>query len=291
MRGVTRRFAVATVAVLFGSLIAVPMSASASSSVAARAAGLHAAAGPASRRAAALRAARLYLATHRVTAPSVSAGTYDTENWSGVVDDDSTGDSYSYVAAHWLEPAIEFGSCSTSSPTQIVVFWVGLDGWSSDSEEQDGSMAECYRGNFYYYTWWEMWPQVPSIQIVGTTVSPGDKIEASVGIDLGGSYVLQVTDATQPANSFKEVETCTSTCDDASADWIAEAPLSDGKPVPLPYFGYWQVATASVVGNDSAGYISSFPYDFIDMDYGSIVVDVLSLTKKGRGFQDTILGY
>jgi Peptidase A4 family len=58
-------------------------------------------------------------------------------NWSGYAD---TGSSFSDVSASWTEPG---ASCS-SRTTSLAAFWVGIDGYSSDSVEQDGTMIECY---------------------------------------------------------------------------------------------------------------------------------------------------
>ena len=53
-----------------------------------------------------------------------------------------------------------------TSATSLAAFWVGIDGYSSSSVEQDGTLVECYRGTAYYYTWWEMYP-TNAIQVVG----------------------------------------------------------------------------------------------------------------------------
>ena len=82
-------------------------------------------------------------------------------NWSGYAD---TGSSFSKVAASWTEPS---ATCS-SGAEQLAAFWVGIDGYTSSSVEQDGTLIECYRGRAYQYTWWEMYP-TNSIQTVGST--------------------------------------------------------------------------------------------------------------------------
>jgi Peptidase A4 family. len=84
--------------------------------------------------------------------------------------------------------------------TQDAVFWVGIDGFTSGTVEQDGTLAECNHGAAFYFTWWEMFP-ANSIQVAGSSVSPGDAISSSV-VRSGTSYTLKVTDSTHPANSF-----------------------------------------------------------------------------------------
>ena len=101
--------------------------------------------------------------------------------------------------------------------------WVGLDGFSNSTVEQDGTLAFCQGGTATYYTWWEMYP-TNDIQLVGSSVAPGDKIVTSVKF-AGGNYTLKVTDSTHPANSFtagRAVRHRPVTCANASAEWIAE---------------------------------------------------------------------
>jgi len=84
-------------------------------------------------------------------------------NWSGYAD---TGATFSTATGHWTEPSVSCGS-----QTSLAAFWVGIDGYSSSSVEQDGTLAECYQGSAYYYTWWEMYPS-NAIQVVGSTCGP-----------------------------------------------------------------------------------------------------------------------
>jgi len=67
-------------------------------------------------------------------------------NWAGYAD---TGSSFSKVSASWTEPSV---TCS-GSQEQLAAFWVGIDGYSSSSVEQDGTLIECYRGRAYQYSW------------------------------------------------------------------------------------------------------------------------------------------
>ena len=176
-------------------------------------------------------------------------------NWSGYAD---TGSSFSKVAASWTEPS---ASCS-SGAEQLAAFWVGIDGYTSSSVEQDGTLIECYRGRAYQYTWWEMYPS-NSIQTVGSTLAAGDAI-TSVVTRSGTTYTLTVTDSTHPANSFTKTETCSS-CANTSAEWIAEAPSSGSSVYPLADFTSWTASNASVTEGSTSGTISSFTDEEITM--------------------------
>jgi hypothetical protein len=179
------------------------------------------------------------------------------DNWSGYAD---TGSGYSKVSSTWTQPAV---TCN-SSATQLAAFWVGIDGFSSKTVEQDGTLAECFDGTAFYYTWWEMYPS-NDIQTVGSTVKPGDKIAASV-VRTGTSYALKITDSTTSGNSFSKKETCSAaTCVDSSAEWIAEAPTGSAGIYPLPDFAKWTAASDAVSTTSKSGTIKTFADDEITM--------------------------
>jgi hypothetical protein len=179
-------------------------------------------------------------------------------NWAGYADTATTS-TYSKVTGSWTEPK---GTCT--SKTSLAVFWVGIDGFSSSSVEQDGTLIECVGGKASYFTWWEMFPS-NAIQVVGSSVKPGDKIAASV-VRTGTKYALKVTDSTTPANSFSTTQTCAATkCVDSSAEWIAEAPSGSSGIFPLAKFSTWTLKGATVKAGTKSGTISSFPDSEITM--------------------------
>jgi hypothetical protein len=217
---------------------------------------------------------------HRVGAVSPAAkfrglSKVQSTNWSGYAD---TGSSFSNVSASWTEP-----SASCGFTTQLAAFWVGIDGYSSDSVEQDGTLIECYLGTAYQYTWWEMYP-TNDIQVVGETLAPGDAITSTVTRS-GTSYTLTVTDSTNSANSFTETETCSS-CANSSAEWIAEAPSGSTGVYPLADFKSWTASGASVTEGSTSGTISSFTDDEITMIDSSGRTKALpgSLNSSGNSF-------
>jgi len=197
-------------------------------------------------------------------------------NWSGYAD---TGSGFSTVTGRWTEPT---ATCS-SRTTSLAALWVGIDGYSSSSVEQDGTLVECYRGTAYYYTWWEMYP-TNAIQVVGTTLRPGDAISTSV-VRSGSSYTLKVTDSTHPANSFTTTQAC-SGCANSSAEWIAEAPSSSSGVEPLSNFHSWTESGATVKAGSTSGVISSFTDDEITMIDSSGLAKALpgALNASGNGF-------
>jgi hypothetical protein len=186
---------------------------------------------------------------------------FQSGNWSGYADDNTHGNSYRQVSGVWTQPAI---SCPTQE-LELSVFWVGIDGFSSDTVEQDGTLAECYEGTAYYYTWWEMYPS-NDIQTVGETVRPGDKIVSSV-IKQGTNYRLRVTDFGTSGNNIDTTQSCdAATCVASSAEWIGEAPSGSRGEFPLAKFTPWSVTGASVSSGAKTGGIKSFADDEITME-------------------------
>ncbi len=246
--------------------------------------GASAAASPATMHARALAAARAALrhmsigqhaTNHAVGRPGArfeGLTQVQSTNWSGYAD---TSTTFSTLTGNWTEPSV---TCSGGQES-LAAFWVGIDGFTSSSVEQDGTLAECYFGTAYYYSWWEMYP-TNSIQVVGSSVRPGDSISASV-VRSGSSYTLKVTDSTHSANSFTTTQSC-SGCANSSAEWIAEAPSSSTGVLPLADFHSWTLSGATV----NSGVISSFTDDEITMIDSSNRVKAQpgSLNGSGNGF-------
>jgi hypothetical protein len=208
------------------------------------------------------------------------------DNWSGYADTNASGNVYSAVSGKWVQPTV---SCPTKED-QIVVTWVGIDGWNSGTVEQGGTLAQCFLGTAHYYTWWEMYP-TNFIQIVGSTVQPKDVISASV-VRSGTSYTIKVTDATTPANSFTTTQTCTASggCPNASAEWIAESPSGRRGYYPLADFHTWRLSSATVKSGSKSGVITTFPdiqISIIDSSGTYALAQPGALNTTGNSFADT----
>jgi hypothetical protein len=147
-------------------------------------------------------------------------------NWSGYA---VTGanDSVSDVRGSWIVPAIE-GTCP-SKTTEYSSFWVGIDGYNSNTVEQIGTDSDCQNGSPTYYAWYEFYPKFP--HNIPITVHPGDTISAAVSYSsVTGKFMLTITDVT--ANESWSLSEKVSNAKRSSAEWIIED--SGGT---LPYFG------------------------------------------------------
>jgi hypothetical protein len=200
-------------------------------------------------------------------------------NWSGYAD---TGSGFSKVSASWSEPT---PNCSGGG-TSLAVFWVGIDGFNSNSVEQDGTLIECSGGATFQFTWWEMFP-TNNVQVVGQSLAAGDHITSTVTRS-GSRYTLTVTDSTHPANSFSTSQSCSS-CANTSAEWIAEAPSGSSGIFPLARFSPWSDTSSSVTEGSTSGVISSFTDDEITMidNSGAVKAQPGALNGSGNGFSVT----
>ncbi len=198
-------------------------------------------------------------------------------NWSGYADDNTGGNTYTSLSGTWTQP-----TATCTGTTSLAVWWVGIDGFSSNSVEQDGTGVECSGGTPIYFSWWEMFP-TNAIQVVSESLRPGDHIVSTV-TKSGTSYTLTVTDSTRSGVGFSTRQTC-STCANSSAEWIAEAPSGSSGVEPLTQFSTWTVSAAKV----NTGVISSFPDDELTMvdNSGLVKAQPGALNAGGTGFSVT----
>jgi hypothetical protein len=208
-------------------------------------------------------------------------GSSQSTNWSGYAD---TGGGFSAVSGSWTQPAADCSGFSTS----VTSFWVGIDGTGSSTVEQDGTVAVCLFGTTHYFSWWEMDP-TNVMQLVGYSVEPGDAITAAVTRS-GTSYTLTLTDSTHPADSFSTTQTC-SDCDNASAEWIAEAPTVLFGVTPLANFGTWDLNNATATAGSVSGAIPAFTGGAVTMvdSSGNVQAQPGALSSDGSAFTDTWL--
>ncbi len=216
---------------------------------------------------------------HGVTGTSSS-------NWSGYADTQSG--AYTYVAANWTEPSYK---CDGHSPESSAV-WVGLDGYSSQTVEQGGTIAIC-RGTKQgtHMAWWEMYPTNAVQEVFAVKV--GDKMFASVTFGTGGTpYDIVVKDLTSGA-SLNMPEACGSTpCVRSSAEWIVETPsFNPGGIAYLPKFVKAIKFTAGVASQApngaSPGSIASFTHTSITLTNSTFTTTRArpsALSSSGRAF-------
>ena len=216
------------------------------------------------------------------TAGAANSAATDSFNWAGYADVSSIHGHFTRVSGTWTVPSV---TCTAED--RITSDWVGLDGFSSSTVEQDGTVSQCFEGRAVYYTWYEMYPA--GTVAVGTTVRPGDRITASVSRS-GSSYTLALTDSTRGGNNFSKHATCaTTTCLDTSAEWIAERPAYSIGIVPEAQFATVPFSAASETAAGRTSTISGYwgtNYDMTAIDAtGSYDIATASGLTGGNAFK------
>jgi hypothetical protein len=190
------------------------------------------------------------------------------QNWSGYA---AHGATYRKISASWVEPT---GHCTGSGT--FSSFWVGLDGFTSQTVEQTGSEVDCSAGRAMYFAWFEMFP-APPVNF-GNPVHPGDHLTGSVAFTGSGHYTLVLTDATQGWS--RTVHKTRNGAKNSSAEVIAEAP-SAGTILPLTNFGTAHFSNAAVNG---AAMGNAKPTKIIMVNGSGRAKDSVSALSGGTAF-------
>jgi len=201
----------------------------------------------------------------------VSNTTVTSTNWSGYA---ATGSTYTSVSTTYVQPSL---SCSGRSGT-YAAFWVGLDGYSSSTVEQTGTMGYCSGSTAEYVGWYEMYPQ--GSNDYSNTVKAGDTIYESVKFTGSDVYTLVLEDETRGWTKTTVVDASGDAR--SSAEVIAEAPYSGGV-LPLADFGTVTFDGSLVDGSD----LSSFSPTAINMDSSSGAAEATTSAFSGDNFSIT----
>ncbi len=223
------------------------------------------------------------LVGHRLRNDTVASA-----NWSGYAAEATS--EFRAASGSWVQPA---ASC-TARGSSYASFWVGLDGYATNSVEQLGTDSDCGRGRPVYYAWWELYP-AGSVNLPSTAypVAPGDVLTATVSHS-GTSYTLSLTSSRGWAYSTNQ----SASDANGSAEWIAESPevcsVFSCSSTRLTNFGSMSFASSqAAVAGGPAQPISSFtanggPHQITMVSTAGTPRAVPSaLTPDGAGFSDT----
>jgi hypothetical protein len=185
--------------------------------------------------------------TRQPSAVSHSVGRAESTNWGGYTDVAKSGVALRYVTATFNAPAV---NCANSpggtSGYAFVSAWTGLDGWGSNTVEQQGFDNYCGPGNdpSGNYVWYEMYPADP---VAFTGANPGDALQSSTFYNAStGDYTLAVTDLTQNGAGISVNVRCAGTCRNHSAEVISEDPGGAVPAYNLADFGAQSYTNAAV---------------------------------------------
>jgi len=202
-------------------------------------------------------------------APS-TPGSVESENWSGYA---ATGTAFTNAQGSWIVPKVK---CADTLEAYSA-FWVGIDGYSSDTVEQTGTMSLCFLTEAEYYAWYEFYP-AGSVEITSVPVAPGDVISASVNYN-GSDFTITLTNQTTGKTYSKSATVASA--QRSSAEWIAEAPSTTTGILPLANFGtasfgddYTDIAGTNYATDSSVtGPIS---------DFGTSVEEITMVSSAGK---------
>jgi hypothetical protein len=220
------------------------------------------------------------------TNPATLTVAEESGNWSGYA---ALGGGFSAVSGSWTVPSVTCTGGATTYSSQ----WIGIDGYSSDTVEQDGTGASCQAGTPYYNAWYEMYGdeavndgyEVP-LSSSSYPVSPGDAMIASVSFS-GSKWTLAIADTTRAWNYSVEIVQPAQPPARSSAEWIVERPEVDSSLSALSDFGSTGFTGASATDNATSGPISAFSFQPLEMDGSTLLAAPGALDPTGEQFGDT----
>jgi hypothetical protein len=192
-----------------------------------------------------------------------AAGAATSTNWSGYA---AYGATFSDVSGGWQQPRADCTSVAKNT-VALSAFWVGLDGYFSNTVEQTGTEADCVGTSPQYYAWYEFYPH--RLFVLNQTrypVSPTDKLSATVS-QANGSVTVTLEDH-NPAHGWSFTTAAPAKhLAFSSAEWIAEGPSHQ-----LTNFSSVDFSEASASTAGVAEPIGAFSNDAITMQTSSGIV-------------------
>lgn len=178
-------------------------------------------------------------------------------NWAGYALTGPTG-WVSQVKGNWTVPTYTGASCNPYEWWDSS-FWIGMDGFNSNTVEQTGTETGCFKGLVYYDAWYEFYPS--SSVIISHTIYPKDNMSAEVNY-VSGVFIVSIQDTTSGHKWSFTTTATVSGVKRSSAEWIAESPIGGALPLgilPLADFGTAHFIGGTAVTTTHSGTIGSFP--------------------------------
>ena len=193
--------------------------------------------------------------TSGARAASIANTTVQSTNWAGYVSHQPKV-SFRQVQATFFVPYL---NCTVSpggtTPTASSA-WVGIDGFTSATVEQDGIEADCNGGTASYSAWYEVFPAAAVTSSI--TIRPGDSVTAIVAYTTTTrTFRMTVTDNNN-GQHFSVTKVCgPATCVRSSAEVISEAPseVTGTTLTQLPLADYGAESFTAVAITSTAGVI------------------------------------
>ncbi len=159
----------------------------------------------------------------------------------------------------------------------LTSHWVGLDGFNSNTVEQDGTFASCGGPDHMtppYFAWHEL---SPAAAINVFPVKPGDVIDATVSF-AHNKFTLTVSDVSS-GKSATTAASCAE-CQRSSAEWIVERPAlrnSDASQCFITEMANFHIATfTNAVARVDGGQVKPVS------GFTNIPIDAMQRRNNGR---------
>lgn len=204
-------------------------------------------------------------------------------NWSGysvVSDLNNPQPQITSVSASWTVPTIKVSMANSFSAE-----WMGVGGQFDQTLIQTGTGQDSIGGRAVYRVWYELVPGSGVVKINSLSISPGDRITASISLvdQNTNTWSIEINDDTNGQSFSKNLVHVSSAL---SAEWIVERPTIGERTEVLADFGQVTFTGCMATINGKLGTISSFPSNRIIMydDRNVGLVDVSDLTSDGSSF-------
>lgn len=227
----------------------------------------------------------------------------ESENWSGYVVPSTSG--MTEASGRFRVPTL---NCA-KTPDAIEAGWVGIGGAvGTEDLLQTGVASECVNGaQTNDAAWWELAPELPSVDFTDLTVSAGDEIEASVSQQAGGAWMTRVDDLStgisgemitgdaygtvvdSNPSAWRVEEGSTgdvSYTGGSTAEWIVEDPATSDDAL-VPFADYGTVAFSDLTTNLSTWSLT--PSEELEIVQGDSVLSVPS-APSGKSFSVAFTG-
>ncbi len=201
-------------------------------------------------------------------------------DWSGYCVSSDVNNPQPLVTAingSWTVPTVTVSDVDSFSAT-----WIGIGGQFDQTLIQTGTEQDSVGGQANYSAWYELLPN-DSISIDSLTVSPGDKITASIKLadSSTNTWSIEIHDLTNGQVYQKNV-----VYDSAmlSGEWIVERPTVNSQISPLANFGQVTFTDCSAIIDSANGTIKSFPSTQVTMvnRQNTELANVTPLTSDGK---------
>lgn len=189
------------------------------------------------------------------------------------------------VSASWTVPAVSISIGNSYSAT-----WIGVGGQFDGTLIQTGTEQDSVNGRATYSAWYELLPR-DAVTIGSLSISPGDKITASVSLSdpNTNTWMIEINDVTY-GHSFRKSVTYASSM--LSAEWIVEAPALINRIATLADFGQVTFTECRATLGGETGTISSFPSSQITLSSRQHIglASVSALAAGGSSFTVSYVG-